>query len=212
MRSRSLWSGIFVVSLLLTAAVAGAADPAPSAAAPAAKEGSKMETGKNPIVVITTSMGTIEAELFADKAPESVKNFLAYAESGHYNDTVFHRVIKGFMIQGGGMTADMNQKPTKAPIKNEADNGLKNTVGTLAMARTSVVDSATSQFFINVKDNGFLDFKSKTPQGYGYAVFGKVISGMDVVTKIENVSTTSKGMNQDVPIDPVVIKSITVKK
>jgi cyclophilin family peptidyl-prolyl cis-trans isomerase len=203
---------MFVVSLLLIAAVAGAADPAPSAAAPAAKEGSKMETGKNPIVVITTSMGTIEAELYADKAPETVKNFLAYAESGHYNDTVFHRVIKGFMIQGGGMTADMNQKATKPPIKNEADNGLKNTVGTLAMARTSVVDSATSQFFINVKDNGFLDFKSKTPQGYGYAVFGKVISGMDVVTKIENVTTTSKGMNQDVPVEPVVIKSITVKK
>ena len=212
MRSRSLLSGMFVVSLLLTAAVAGAADPAPSAAAPAAKEGSKMETGKNPIVVITTSMGTIEAELYADKAPETVKNFLAYAAAGHYNDTVFHRVIKGFMIQGGGMTADMNQKPTKPPIKNEADNGLKNTVGTLAMARTSVVDSATSQFFINVKDNGFLDFKSKTPQGYGYAVFGKVISGMDVVTKIENVATTSKGMNQDVPVEPVVIKSITVKK
>jgi cyclophilin family peptidyl-prolyl cis-trans isomerase len=203
---------MFAVSLLLTAAVAGAADPAPSAAAPAAKEGSKMETGKNPIVVIATSMGTIEAELYADKAPESVKNFLAYAASGHYNDTVFHRVIKGFMIQGGGMTADMSQKPTKPPVKNEADNGLKNLNGTLAMARTSVVDSATSQFFINVKDNGFLDFKSKTPQGYGYAVFGKVISGMDVVQKIENVSTTSKGMNQDVPIDPVVIKSITVKK
>ncbi|MBY0273920.1 peptidyl-prolyl cis-trans isomerase [Candidatus Binatia bacterium] len=170
------------------------------------------QTGKNPIVVISTSMGDIEAELYADKAPESVKNFLAYAESGHYNGTVFHRVIKGFMIQGGGMTPDMNQKPTKAPIKNEADNGLKNLNGTLAMARTSVVDSATSQFFINVKDNAFLDHKSKTPQGYGYAVFGKVISGMDVVQKIENVSTGNKGMHQDVPVEPVVIKSVTVKK
>lgn len=212
MRSRSLAVLSLAASLLLAAAVAGAADPAPSAkGAPAAKEESKMTTGKNPIVVISTSMGDIEAELYADKAPESVKNFLAYAKDGHYDNTVFHRVIKGFMIQGGGMTADMNQKPTKAPIKNEADNGLKNEVGTLAMARTSVVDSATSQFFINVKDNAFLDHKGKTPQGYGYAVFGKVISGMDVVRKIENVSTTSKGMHQDVPVEPVVIEKITVK-
>ncbi|MEW6272133.1 MAG: peptidylprolyl isomerase [Thermodesulfobacteriota bacterium] len=170
------------------------------------------QTGKNPVVVISTSMGDIEAELYADKAPETVKNFLAYAESGHYDGTVFHRVIKDFMIQGGGMTADMSQKPTKPPIKNEADNGLKNQTGTLAMARTSVPDSATSQFFINVKDNGFLDFKSKTPQGWGYAVFGKVTSGMDVVRKIESVATTSKGMHQDVPSEPVVIKSVTVKK
>ena len=211
MRSRSLTPVTLALTLLLTAAVARAADPAPAAAP--AKEGAKMEqTGKNPIVVISTSMGDIEAELYADKAPESVKNFLAYAEAGHYNGTVFHRVIKGFMIQGGGMTPDMNQKPTKAPVKNEADNGLKNTNGTLAMARTSVVDSATSQFFINVKDNALLDHKSKTPQGYGYAVFGKVISGMDVVQKIENVSTGNKGMHQDVPTEPVLIKSITVKK
>ncbi|HEY8517228.1 MAG TPA: peptidylprolyl isomerase [Candidatus Binatia bacterium] len=169
------------------------------------------QTGKNPVVVISTSMGDIEAELYPDEAPETVKNFLSYAEDGHYDGTIFHRVIKGFMIQGGGLTPDMNQKPTKAPIKNEADNGLKNVTGTLAMARTSVPDSATSQFFINVKDNGFLDFKSKTPQGWGYAVFGKVISGMDVVHKIENVQTTSKGMHQDVPAEPVVIKSIKVK-
>jgi cyclophilin family peptidyl-prolyl cis-trans isomerase len=211
MRSRSLTPVTLAFTLLLTATVARAADPAPAAAP--AKEGAKMEqTGKNPIVVISTSMGDIEAELYADKAPESVKNFLAYAQSGQYDGTVFHRVIKGFMIQGGGMTPDMNQKPTKAPIKNEADNGLKNTNGTLAMARTSVVDSATSQFFINVKDNAFLDHKSKTPQGYGYAVFGKVISGMDVVQKIENVSTGNKGMHQDVPVEPVLIKSVTVKK
>lgn len=213
MRSRSLTPVTLALTLLLTTAVARAADPAGSGAAAPAKEGAKMEqTGKNPIVVISTSMGDIEAELYADKAPESVKNFLAYAESGHYDGTVFHRVIKGFMIQGGGMTPDMNQKSTKAPIKNEADNGLKNLNGTLAMARTSVVDSATSQFFINVKDNAFLDHKSKTPQGYGYAVFGKVISGMDVVQKIENVSTGNKGMHQDVPVEPVVIKSVTVKK
>lgn len=215
MRSRSLTPVTLALTLLLGAAVARAADPVGSgagAAAPA-KEGAKMEqTGKNPIVVISTSMGDIEAELYADKAPETVKNFLAYANDGFYNGTVFHRVIKGFMIQGGGMTPDMQQKPTKPAIKNEADNGLKNTNGTLAMARTSVVDSATAQFFINVKDNGFLDHKSKTPQGYGYAVFGKVISGMDVVTKIENVSTSSKGMHQDVPSEPVVIKSVTVKK
>lgn len=211
MRSRSLTPVTLALTLLLTTAVARAADPAPAAAP--AKEGAKMEqTGKNPIVVISTSMGDIEAELYADKAPESVKNFLAYANDGFYNGTVFHRVIKGFMIQGGGMTPDMSQKPNKAPIKNEADNGLKNLNGTLAMARTSVVDSATSQFFINVKDNAFLDHKSKTPQGYGYAVFGKVISGMDVVQKIENVSTGNKGMHQDVPVEPVVIKSVTVKK
>jgi peptidyl-prolyl cis-trans isomerase B (cyclophilin B) len=212
MRSRSLTPVTLALTLLLTATVARAADPAPGAAA-APKEGAKMEqTGKNPIVVISTSMGDIEAELYADKAPESVKNFLAYAQSGHYDGTVFHRVIKDFMIQGGGMTPDMQQKPTKAPIKNEADNGLKNLDGTLAMARTSQVDSATSQFFINVKDNASLDHKSKTPQGYGYAVFGKVIGGTNVVEKIEKVSTTSKGMHQDVPAEPVVIKSVTVKK
>jgi peptidyl-prolyl cis-trans isomerase B (cyclophilin B) len=212
----------FAASLCLAVA-ARAAEPAPSGdnkgAAPAASAAEKgggamadKATTKNPVVVISTSMGDIEAELYADKAPESVKNFLAYAESGHYNGTVFHRVIKGFMIQGGGMTADLQQKPTKAPIKNEAGNGLKNEVGTLAMARTNVVDSATSQFFINVKNNDFLDHKSETPQGFGYAVFGKVIGGMDVVTKIENVSTTNKGMYQDVPSEPVTIKSITLKK
>jgi len=211
MRSRSLVRGSLVImSLLLTAAVASAADPAPSGAAATAKEGTKMEqTGKNPIVVISTSMGTIEAELYADKAPESVKNFLAYAESGHYNDTVFHRVIKGFMIQGGGMTADMNQKPTKAAIKNEADNGLKNTNGTLAMARTSVVDSATSQFFINVADNTFLDHKNGTPRDFGYAVFGEVISGMDVVERIKVVKTGAKGpFSSDCPLEPVLIQSV----
>jgi len=215
MRRRSLNPVTIAVTLastlLLTAALARATDPAPGAAPPA-KEGTKMEqTGKNPVVVISTSMGDIEAELYADKAPETVKNFIAYAQSGHYDGTVFHRVIKDFMIQGGGMTPDMSQKPTKAAIKNEADNGLKNLDGTLAMARTSQVDSATSQFFINVKDNAFLDHKSKTPQGYGYAVFGKVIGGTDVVEKIEKVPTGNKGMHQDVPTEPVVIKSITVK-
>jgi peptidyl-prolyl cis-trans isomerase B (cyclophilin B) len=221
MTHRSIALATLAVSLCLAVA-ARAAEPAPSgdasksAPAPsAAKEGGSMadkNATKNPVVVISTSMGDIEAELYPDKAPETVKNFLAYAESGHYNGTVFHRVIKGFMIQGGGMTADLQQKPTKPPVKNEAGNGLKNEVGTLAMARTNVVDSATSQFFINVKSNDFLDHKSETPQGFGYAVFGKVIGGMDVVTKIENVSTTNKGMYQDVPSEPVTIKSITLKK
>ena len=164
------------------------------------------------MVKLHTTFGTVVLELDAAKAPETVKNFIAYAEAGHYDGTVFHRVIPGFMIQGGGMTADLKQKPTKAPIKNEAGNGLKNATGTLAMARTNVVDSATSQFFINVKDNAFLDHKSETPQGYGYAVFGKVIGGMDVVRKIEGVSTTNKNMMQDVPVEPVTIKSVTVKK
>ena len=210
MRSRSLTPVTLALTLLLTAALARAADPAPAAAP--AKEGAKMEqTGKNPIVVISTSMGDIEAELYADKAPESVKNFLAYAEAGHYNGTVFHRVIKGFMIQGGGMTPDMNQKPTKAPIKNEADNGLKNTVGTLAMARTSVPDSATAQFFINVKDNAALDRSGDGPQGAGYAVFGKVTEGMDVVDKIKAVPTGMKSGMNDVPTTPVVIESVRRK-
>jgi peptidyl-prolyl cis-trans isomerase B (cyclophilin B) len=199
-----------VAALGLLAAIAGAADEAPSATG-AAKEGASMAKQPNPVVVIATSMGDIEVELFADKAPETVKNFLAYAKAGHYDGTIFHRVIPNFMIQGGGFTPDMQQKATQPAIKNEADNGLKNVVGTLAMARTNVPDSATSQFFINVKDNAFLDHKGKTPQGYGYAVFGKVISGMDVVQKIEKVSTASKGMHQDVPQEPVVIKSVKIK-
>ncbi|MBM4269937.1 MAG: peptidyl-prolyl cis-trans isomerase [Deltaproteobacteria bacterium] len=166
---------------------------------------------KNPTVTIKTSMGDITAELYADKAPITVKNFIDYAKAGYYDGTVFHRVIPGFMIQGGGMTADLSPKPgTKAPIKNEATNGLKNQDGTLAMARTGVVDSATSQFFINVKDNAFLDHKSATPQGFGYAVFGKVTGGMDVVRKIEGVATGSKGMHQDVPKSAVTIEKVTV--
>lgn len=164
----------------------------------------------NPTVVIATTLGEIKAELFFDRAPTSVKNFLAYVESGHYSGTTFHRVIKDFMIQCGGLTADMSQKPTRRPIKNEAANGLKNRKGTLAMARTSVVNSATSQFFINLKDNPFLDHESKTPQGYGYAVFGRVIGGMRVVERIANVATMSKGMHEDVPVEPVLIERITV--
>ena len=161
---------------------------------------------------IETNLGDIELELDEKKAPLTVKNFVDYAKSGHYNDTVFHRVINGFMIQGGGFTADMNQKPTKEPIRNEAMNGLKNARGTIAMARTMVVDSATSQFFINLVDNSFLDFRNPSPQGFGYAVFGKVTKGMEVVDKIAKVQTGSRGMHQDVPAEAVVIKKVTVEE
>jgi cyclophilin family peptidyl-prolyl cis-trans isomerase len=168
------------------------------------------QEGKNPVVLMSTSMGDIKIELYKDKAPVTVENFLGYVKDKFYDGTIFHRVIAGFMIQGGGFAPDMSQKTTKAAIKNEAGNGLKNEVGTIAMARTNVVDSATAQFFINVKDNAFLDHRNQTPQGFGYAVFGKVIEGLDVVRKIENVKTgNSKGFS-DVPVEAVVIKSVTV--
>jgi cyclophilin family peptidyl-prolyl cis-trans isomerase len=171
----------------------------------AAVEGSASAQSKNPVIVIATNLGDISIELDAGKAPLSVENFLAYVKAGHYNGTIFHRVIKGFMIQGGGMTPDMREKPTRAPIKNEAANGLKNERGTVAMARTGEVDSATSQFFINTgTKNAFLDHKVRD---FGYAVFGKVVSGMDVVDKIESVKTAPG----DVPVEPVLIKSIRVK-
>ena len=165
----------------------------------------------NPMVVLSTSMGDIKVELYQDKAPITVKNFLDYAKAGYYDGTVFHRVIPGFMVQGGGLTPDLQDKRDgqKAPIKNESDNGLKNDTGTLAMARTSVPDSATSQFFINVKDNAFLN-KENAGDKVGYAVFGKVIDGMDIVRKIEQVKTTSKGPHQNVPADAVTIKSVKV--
>jgi cyclophilin family peptidyl-prolyl cis-trans isomerase len=166
----------------------------------------------NPVVVIETSMGDITVELDKAKAPVSVENFLSYVKDGYYPGTTFHRVIKGFMIQGGGLAADMARKPgTKAPIQNEANNGLKNTRGTIAMARTSEVRSATSQFFINTADNAALDHKGMSPPEYGYAVFGKVIAGMDVVDKIEGVATGSKGGHQNVPVEPVTIKTVRVK-
>ena len=160
--------------------------------------------------IMETSMGTITLELNDEKSPETVKNFVDYATSGHYDGTIFHRVIDGFMIQGGGFTRNMDQKPTRAPIRNEAMNGLKNARGTIAMARTMVVDSATSQFFINLVDNDFLDFTSPTPQGFGYAVFGRVTDGMDVVDAIAKVKTGFNGPHQNVPEDPVVIKKVTV--
>ena len=164
----------------------------------------------NPKVIVETNMGEIELELYPDKAPVSVENFLAYVNAGFYTGTIFHRVIEGFMIQGGGFDKNMTKKQTKPSIANEADNGLKNNRGTIAYARTPVIDSATSQFFINLVDNDFLNFKNKTQQGYGYAVFGKVTKGMKVVDKIGKVKTgTQKGMN-DVPNEQVVILSVKV--
>ncbi len=160
------------------------------------------------MITIRTSMGDIKAELFEAEAPETVKNFLRYVDSKHYDGTIFHRVIPGFMIQGGGFTYDFKQKPTKAPIVNEAANGLKNKRGTLAMARTSEVDSATAQFFINLVDNGFLDHKSKTPQGFGYCVFGQVKEGMDVIDRIAAVDTGTRGHYENVPDENVMINAI----
>ena len=162
------------------------------------------------MVKLHTTLGTIVLELDAAKAPETVKNFLAYVEAGHYDNTVFHRVIDGFMIQGGGFEPGMNQKPTNAPIQNEAANGLKNDRYTVAMARTGDPHSATAQFFINVKDNAFLNHTAPSGQGWGYCVFGKVVEGMDVVDKIKGVKTGSKGFHQDVPADDVLIQKAEV--
>ncbi|HEX5355163.1 MAG TPA: peptidylprolyl isomerase [Aquabacterium sp.] len=162
-------------------------------------------------VKIATNLGDIVVQLDAAKAPKTVDNFVQYVKAGHYNGTVFHRVIDGFMIQGGGMTPDLKEKPTRAPIPLESRNGLSNARGTIAMARTNVPDSATAQFFINVKDNNFLD-SSRAPDGNGYAVFGKVVSGMDVVDKIRKVETGQKGPYGDVPVQPVIIKSATIEK
>ncbi|MEI7969235.1 MAG: peptidylprolyl isomerase [Betaproteobacteria bacterium] len=162
------------------------------------------------MVNLKTSLGTISLELDAARAPVTVENFLEYAKSGHYDNTIFHRVIDGFMIQGGGFSPGMRQKPTRATIRNEADNGLKNTIYTVAMARTPDPHSASSQFFINVADNGFLDFRAPTPQEYGYCVFGKVVDGQDVVDRIRKVTTGTRGMHGDVPAEDVVILSAEI--
>jgi peptidyl-prolyl cis-trans isomerase B (cyclophilin B) len=162
---------------------------------------------QNPKVLMETSKGAITIELFADKAPISVRNFLTYVKEGYYDGLVFHRVIKGFMIQGGGLDEDLQPKKTRFAIKNEANNGLKNLRGTLAMARTAVVDSATSQFFINVVDNPFLDHQGKRPEDFGYAVFGQVVQGMEVVDAIREVKTGNRGGHADVPLEPVTIVS-----
>ena len=160
-------------------------------------------------VKMETNYGDIVLELNQEKAPITVKNFLKYTDIKFYEGTIFHRVINNFMIQGGGLTADMKKKTTLAEIKNEAHNGLKNEVGTIAMARTNSVDSATSQFFINVKDNNFLNHKGKNPRDYGYTVFGKVIKGMPVVNRIKTAATSSKNGRQNVPVEPIVIKKVT---
>ncbi len=164
------------------------------------------------LVTIQTNKGNIELTLDEKKAPKTVANFVSYANSGFYNGTIFHRVIDGFMIQGGGFDQNLNQKDTKAPIPNEADNGLKNEIGTIAMARTNMPHSATAQFFINVANNSALDYREKTLQGYGYAVFGRVTKGMDVVNKIAKVKTGSKGMHDDVPAEAVIINKVIIHK
>ncbi len=164
------------------------------------------------MITIRTTFGEIKLELDAEKAPKTVANFLEYARSGHYDGTIFHRVINNFMIQGGGFDTDMKQKSAGSPIENEADNGLKNDFGTVAMARTMDPHSATAQFFINVKDNDFLNHTGKNAQGWGYAVFGRVVEGEEVLNKIRAVPTTSKSGHQDVPVDPVIIESVTVEE
>ncbi|MHB1374892.1 MAG: peptidylprolyl isomerase [Thauera sp.] len=162
----------------------------------------------NPMVEMKTNQGEIVVELYADKAPKSAENFIQYVKDGHYDGTVFHRVIDGFMVQGGGFDAEMNQKSTRAPIENEAKNGLKNEPGTLAMARTADPHSASAQFFINLVPNTFLDYPSR--DGWGYAVFGKVVKGMDVVEKIAKVPTANRGFHQNVPVEPVIVEQARV--
>jgi cyclophilin family peptidyl-prolyl cis-trans isomerase len=188
---------------------AAPAPPAPSEEEPAARP-APSSTGTNPMVEMRTSLGTMKIELHPDKAPKTVENFLQYAREGFYDGTVFHRVISGFMIQGGGFTPDMSEKETRAPIENEASNGLKNVRGSLAMARTGDPHSASSQFFINTVDNPFLNFTAETVQGYGYAVFGQVVEGLETLDAIKKVSTGSRGGYDDVPVDPVVIESVRV--
>lgn len=167
-------------------------------------------TNKNTMVTLKTNFGDIEIELNADKAPRTVENFLQYVKEGHYNGVIFHRVINSFMIQGGGFEPDMKEKKSRGPIPNEANNGLQNEKYTLAMARTSDPHSASAQFFINTKDNAFLNFSSETQSGWGYAVFGKVVGGTDVVDKIEAVQTGRSGPYGDVPVEPVIIESATI--
>lgn len=164
------------------------------------------------MITLHTNFGDIKIQLNEEKAPETSANFLQYCRDGFYDNTLFHRVIDGFMVQGGGMTPGLKEKPSRAPIKNEANNGLSNKVGTLAMARTMEPHSASSQFFINVNDNTFLDFKSESLDGWGYCVFGEVVEGMDVVNQIKGVSTGSMGMHQDVPLEEVIITGTTIEE
>ena len=206
---RNLHPRLVLVSFALLLAFATSPAGAQYNAAPKAKPKAEASStakpeAKKPVVILETTLGQVRLELDPEKAPVTVANFLGYVDSGFYDGTIFHRVIPDFMIQGGGFTADMTQKPTKPPIKNEADNGLKNDTWTIAMARTSAKDSATAQFFINVKDNDFLNHGVRD---FGYAVFGKVIGGVDVVQKLAAVKTAVRSGSQDVPVEPVVIKS-----
>ncbi|BCV37139.1 MULTISPECIES: peptidylprolyl isomerase [Shewanella] len=162
------------------------------------------------MITLHTNHGDIKLALDSEKAPLTAANFIKYAQEGFYDGTIFHRVIDGFMVQGGGFTEQMSQKPTNAPVRNEANNGLSNKTGTIAMARTSDPHSATAQFFINVNDNTFLDFKNESIQGWGYCVFGEVVEGMDVVNAIKGVSTGNRGMHQDVPLEAVIIEKVTI--
>jgi len=197
----NLMKTLFAVLLLTLTCTAQAATPSPTT-----------EKGKHTMVKFTTSMGDFTLQLDADKAPLTVKNFLEYVNSGFYSNTIFHRVIDGFMIQGGGFEAGMKQKTTNAPVANEANNGLKNDNYTVAMARTNDPNSATAQFFVNVTNNGFLSHTSPTPQGWGYCVFGKVVSGTEVIDAMRKVATTTKGPHQNVPVaDVVILKAEVVK-
>jgi cyclophilin family peptidyl-prolyl cis-trans isomerase len=173
-----------------------------------AQEASRPLDPSNPVVVLETTLGNIVIELRQDRAPVSVQNFLAYAKSGHYDGTIFHRVIKGFMIQGGGLTPTLDEKPTRPPIRSEATNGLRNLRGTVAMARSAVVRSATAEFFINVDDNSALNHRGVHPDDYGYAVFGRVLEGMDVVDTIAALPVRRQGQHEAVPVEPVVIKQV----
>ncbi|TEA79633.1 peptidyl-prolyl cis-trans isomerase [Allopusillimonas ginsengisoli] len=205
---RALALPLRTFSLVCAASLAMSLGGAAQAASSTSNQGTSMST--SPRVSLHTSQGDILIELDAEKAPKSVENFLTYVKEGFYDGTIFHRVIHNFMIQGGGFEAGMKQKQTHAPIENEANNGLKNDRYTLAMARTSDPHSATAQFFINVADNDFLNFTSPTPNGWGYAVFGKVVEGTEVVDKIKGVKTGSKGFHQDVPAEDVVIEKATI--
>jgi cyclophilin family peptidyl-prolyl cis-trans isomerase len=208
MMRRMAWLG-WVAAVAVAAGLAGCSEPKKQAAAQATTQVSMNPPAhKETTVVIETSMGTIKAELWPEKAPKTVANFLTYVNEGAYDGTIFHRVISGFMIQGGGFTPQMRQKSAHEPIVNEAAADVPNQRGTLAMARTSEVNSATAQFFINLADNSFLNHTAETPRGFGYCVFGKVIEGMDVVDKIASVKTGQHGPYGDVPTEPVVIESI----
>jgi cyclophilin family peptidyl-prolyl cis-trans isomerase len=201
---------MIVVLSLIVSALLQAPQPAPSS--PPESSAAPRPAAGNPVVTIVTTRGDITVELFRDRAPASVENFMQYVSEGFYNGTIFHRVVPSFVIQGGGFTSRMEEKPTRAPIQNEATNGLRNLRGTLSMARTRALRSATSQFYINLADNAALDHRGFTPDDFGYAVFGRVIGGMDVVDAIAAVQTRTAGQFEDVPVEPVVIKAVTVRQ